>query len=770
MSQNPDQVVSLTIDGRTARVPRGTLLVEAAKSIGITVPVFCYHEKMKPVGACRMCLVEIEKMPKLQTACTTPVAEGQIVHTNSPKVIAAQRSVIEFLLTNHPLDCPICDKGGECPLQDNAFGWGVGTSRFEDAKRHFLKPIDLSPEIKLDRERCIMCLRCVRFEKEIAGGESLVVVSRGSGSEIGTAPGRVFDSPFSGNTIEICPVGALTSTQFRFRARIWDLQQVPSICDKCAVGCNLKLQVRTNQVLRLWSRENPDVDDSWLCDRGRFDYQYVNSPERLQQPLVRRDGMLKPATWVEALIAVRDGLRGVIERHGAGAVGGIASPRGTNEENYLFQKLFRAVLGSANVDHRTTPHPPRGRLPYDAATGSIAGLESTRAIVIVDADPLREQPIVDLRIKKAAGLGARIFVIGPDRIDLTRYGRWTRVGADAVAELLRAVQHVWMRDGLHATAFADARIEGIEALRHDVARFAPEAVAGSVGLSAADIEALAKELAAAGATTSPAPSLAILFRRDLTGQSDGAARVDLLAAISDLALLAGCIGQPSGGLYPLLTAANEQGCIDLGLAPGRLPGQRSTDDADGSADLESLWGARPPSEPGLSGAEMISGGVRGLYVIGHDPASDPASAAALDALEFLVVQDVFLTSTASRANVVLPGVTFAERDGTYTNLERRVQRLRSGIQPPGEARPDWEIVRDVANALGGSFDYSRPQDVMAEITLAAPMYRSITYDRIGDKGLQWPRGAGGRGSRTLYADDTRFTVGQNVSIPVGGGR
>jgi predicted molibdopterin-dependent oxidoreductase YjgC len=628
----------------------------------------------------------------------------------------------------------------------------------------------LSPEIKLDRERCIMCFRCVRFERELAGGESLVVVSRGSGSEIGVAPGRVFDSPFSGNTIEICPVGALTSTQFRFRARIWDLKQVPSVCDKCAVGCNLQLQVRTNQVLRLWSRENPDVDDSWLCDRGRFDYEYVNSPERLQQPLVRRDGTLQPATWTEALCAIREGLRGVIDRHGASGVGGIASPRGTNEENYLFQKAFRAVLGSANVDHRTTPHPPRGRLPFDAATGSIAGLETTKAIVIVDADPIREQPIIDLRIKKAAGLGARIFVIGPDRIDLASYGAWTQVDADAIPALLRAIQHVWLRDGLHAAAFAEERIDGLGALRHDLAAFSPEAVADALGLSAADIESLAKELADAGITTSPAPSLALLFRRDFSGQSRDAVRADLLAAVTDLVLLAGCVGQPSGGLYPLLNAANEQGCIDLGLAPGLLPGQRSSGDPDARAALESLWGARLPAGPGLSGSAMLAGRVRGLYIIGQDPASDPAGASALDALEFLVVQDVFLTATASRAHVVLPGVTFAERDGTCTNLERRVQRLQPGIAPPGDARPDWEIVRDVANALGGGFDYSRPQDVLAEITLAAPIYRGITYGRLGDKGLQWPRAAGGRGSRSLYADGTRFAVGQDSSIPVGGRR
>src|SRR6476660_7651838 len=267
----PSDSVTLTIDGQQLSAPKGTLLVEAARLIDLEIPIFCYHPKLKPVGACRMCLVQIEKLPRLQTACTTPVAADMIVHTTTPEVVAAQNGVLELLLANHPLDCPICDKGGECPLQDNTFTFGPGASRFSEEKRHKDKAYPLGERIVLDRERCIMCYRCVRFHQEITGDESLAALDRGSHTEIGTLPGESYDSIFSGNTVELCPVGALTSRQYRFKARPWDLVRTASVCSGCAVGCNVEVHSRTERVLRLVSNENPDVDGGWLCDRGRFD-------------------------------------------------------------------------------------------------------------------------------------------------------------------------------------------------------------------------------------------------------------------------------------------------------------------------------------------------------------------------------------------------------------------------------------------------------------------------------------------------------------------
>src|SRR5918997_1353437 len=339
-SPPPSDLVTLTIDGREVKVPNGTLIVEAAKTVGIEIPVFCYHPKLKPVGACRMCLVEIEKVPRLQTACTSPVSEGNVIHTTSANVIAAQNGVLELLLANHPLDCPICDKGGECPLQDNTFKYGLGVSRFTEEKRHLDKALPLSDRIVLDRERCIMCYRCTRFQAEIAGDEALAAIDRGGYSEIGVLEGETFDSPFSGNTIELCPVGALTSRQYRFRARPWDLQRTASTCAGCAVGCNLEIHARDGQILRLIGQDNREVNDGWLCDFGRWETLPPLPERRVIEPLVRSGGALVPATWPQAYERAAEVLR-------SGPAGLLASPSMSSEAIWVFADAMRAALPNA---------------------------------------------------------------------------------------------------------------------------------------------------------------------------------------------------------------------------------------------------------------------------------------------------------------------------------------------------------------------------------------------------------------------------------------
>ena len=360
--------INFLVDGVEVPAEDGTMLVDAAKHGDVEIPVFCYEPKLgHPVGACRMCLVEIEGIPKLQTACSTPVRDGMVVYTRTDRVKAAQEAVVEFLLVNHPLDCPVCDKGGECPLQDIAMGWGPGRSRVIDPKRHFQKPIPLSPLIKIDRERCILCYRCVRFSQEIAEDEQLQVLERGASSFIGTFNDRPYIAPFHGNIIELCPVGALTSDAYRFRARPWDIEDAGSICTLCPSQCNVILTVRDERVERVLARDNPEVDDGWLCDKGRFGYQMAESDQRIVQPLVRQGGELRPASWEQALEAAAAGLRGAGER-AAAIVGGQSS----NEEGYLAQRILRRALGSPHVDSRRrggAGKAPRrevgGRMPPD---------------------------------------------------------------------------------------------------------------------------------------------------------------------------------------------------------------------------------------------------------------------------------------------------------------------------------------------------------------------------------------------------------------------
>jgi NADH-quinone oxidoreductase subunit G len=388
----PDSV-TLTINGQQLTAPKGTLLVEAAKLVGLEIPIFCYHPKLKPVGACRMCLVQIEKLPRLQTACTTPVAADMIVHTNTPEVIAAQNGVIELLLANHPLDCPICDKGGECPLQDNAFSYGLGVSRFTEEKRHKEKAFPLGPQIVLDRERCIMCYRCVRFHQEIPGDEALAAVERGADSEIATLPGETYDSMFAGNTIELCPVGALTSRQYRFKARPWDLVRTPSICNGCAVGCNVEVHSRTESVLRLVARENGAVDDGWLCDRGRFETLPVEP--RLTRPMVRRDGPLRAVDWDEALARSAEVL-------GAGQAGVLASAGLSNEAMWVLQRLSARLPGALW-------RAGGGSWPVE---GKIQHLARCKSIVVVGLDVWNDLPILALWMRRAVTAGATLVVIG----------------------------------------------------------------------------------------------------------------------------------------------------------------------------------------------------------------------------------------------------------------------------------------------------------------------------------------------------------------------
>src|SRR4051812_13017586 len=409
MARPEPNLITFEIDGRQVRAPEGAMLVDAAKNGDVEIPYFCYEPKLgQPVGACRMCLVEIEGIPKLQTSCSTPVRDGMVVNTTSDRVKHAQNAIVEFLLVNHPLDCPVCDKGGECPLQDISYGWGPGRSRFIEPKRHFKKPLELSPLVAIDRERCILCYRCVRFSQEVAEDHQLVFLDRGDHTFVGTHDGRPYVAPFSGNIIELCPVGALTSSAYRFRARPWDIEGSGTICTMCPSQCNVELTVRDDaRVVRVLARDNEEVDDGWLCDKGRFGYQSFGSPERITAPLVRDGGFLREVSWERALSEAARALERSGERTAA-VVGGAA----TNEEGFLVQHLLRQGLGSGRVesgaaragDHARGLAPPR-------LSARVSDIDHAGAILVLDTELVDEAPILDLRVRKAVRRnGARLVV------------------------------------------------------------------------------------------------------------------------------------------------------------------------------------------------------------------------------------------------------------------------------------------------------------------------------------------------------------------------
>jgi NADH-quinone oxidoreductase subunit G len=414
MPRPEPRTITFTIDGLEVKAPENAMLVDAAKLGDVEIPVFCYEPKLgQPVGACRMCLVEIEGIPKLQTGCSTPVKDGMVVHTQTDRVKTAQQSVVEFLLINHPLDCPVCDKGGECPLQDITFGWGPGHSRFIEGKRHFVKPLELSPTIAIDRERCILCYRCARFSQEISEDHQLVLLERGAHSYISTFDGHPYVAPFSGNIVELCPVGALTSRPYRFRARPWDIEDAGSVCTLCPAQCNVTLTVRDERVLRVLARDHPEVDDGWLCDAGRFAYPALGGDrsretlasgshprfgQRITEPLIRDGGELRPVSWERALQTAAAGLSRAGERTGA-LVGGEA----TNEEGFLLARLLCEGLDSANLDSRragTLPLELHRALNDPTLQAKVSDLEFAHAVLILDADPMQDMPILDLRLRK----------------------------------------------------------------------------------------------------------------------------------------------------------------------------------------------------------------------------------------------------------------------------------------------------------------------------------------------------------------------------------
>ena len=707
--EKKDELIHLTIDDIPVAVPPGTLVWAAAKQIGLEIPIYCYHPKMPPLGACRMCFVEIEKMPKPpQTACTTPVSEGMIVHTKTDKVLKARKGTLEFLLINHPLDCPICDKGGECDLQDFTMRHGPGGTRFDQYKRHYNKPIPVSDRVMLDRERCILCQRCTRFSSEISMDNGLVMVSRGYKMEVGTAPDHAFDSIFSGNTVEICPVGALTASAYRFKARPWELKRIPSVCNNCSVGCNARIDVRVDKIMRLMSRENDEIDDGWLCDRGRWGFEFVNSPQRLRTPLIRRGGKLQPATWDEAFFYITSRLGEVIKKYGAKSVGGIGSTRTTNEEAYLFQKLLRDVIGTPHIDHHHGSFPG----PRDTFTGrpwmmtsSIADIEKASHIVLVASDPYSRQPILNLRIKKAMKAGAKIYIVHESETELDRLAvakiSIPQNGAGAAAKILLSSV---LRQETMKNPSEELRTR---MLKEDATIRGHEDAFGSEALT--QLRSLAHEIAESNG--------AIILYDEMATLAPGCS--DLAADLQALAEITGNIGHVGAGVGPLFEDANSLGARDMGVLPDALPGYK------------------PARETGMAYNEILnSPDIKALYVMGANPARHLEQKQLPSSIEFLIVQDIILTETAQQADVVLPAVTFAEKDGSMTNVDHHVQAIRHALRPLPGAKADWEILINMAHSLGKKWNYSSPEDVLLEIAADNPFYSGLDWDALGKQGVR----------------------------------
>jgi NADH-quinone oxidoreductase subunit G len=696
-------MVTFSIDGLEVTAPENVMLVDGAKYGDVEIPVFCYEPKLgAPVGACRMCLVEIEGIPKLQTACSTPVKDGMVVHTQTDRVRHAQEAVVEFLLINHPLDCPVCDKGGECPLQDISFGWGGGRSRFIEPKRHFVKPLALSPLIAIDRERCILCYRCVRFSQEISEDYQLILQERGAHTYVATFDGHPYVAPFSGNIVELCPVGALTSQPYRFRARPWDIEGAGSVCTLCPSQCNVNFTVRDERVLRVLARDNDGVDDGWLCDKGRFAYQAVHVDERITRPMVRDGGELRPVSWERALSEAASGLR-----RASGRVGAIAGGETTNEEGFLLQRIVRDGLASHDIDSRAAGGPSLGfqrALAAPALQATVHDLEFAHAVLVLDCEPVDDAPILDLRIRKGVrrrGVSLAIASSRPSSLDANARTR-TRFAPGAGEALLAAL------DAAFGVAAGEAR-------RDEVGRLAQAA-----GTDADGVHALADLLIGAG------EDVVILYgERLLAGpRADHAARA-LLNVAGRLKLTGAREGT---GLLCVPAGTNGRGLAEVGAVPHAGPG--FAEPAVAGRNAAQIAGAAATGELGA------------LYLLHSDPLRDLPHqelwTSALDAATTVVAHADFLTEgIREHATVVFPSESYAEKEGTITHPDGRLQRLRRSIAHQGETQAEWAILVEIARRLGLELDVPTGPVATALVAAAVPFYGGITHDEIGGKGVRW---------------------------------
>ncbi len=737
--------VKVTINGKEVEVEKGKTILDACKIAGIEVPTLCHHESLTPTGACRICVVEVEGARTLVPACSFVVTDGMKIFTDTQRVIAARKMVLELLLSAHPLDCLTCEKSGDCKLQDYAYKYGVKGDRFHGEKYNY--PIDdTNPFFIRDYNKCILCGRCVRVCEEVQGQSAIEFIYRGFSAKIGTP----FDGPlqdstcvFCGQCVNICPVGALVEKSRIGKGREWEFKKVKTVCSYCGVGCNLILHVKDGKIAKVTGDWESPVNKGRTCVKGKFGFDYVESEDRLKKPLIKEGGEFKETSWENALSIVEKRLKEIKEKYGPDSIGVLSSAKVTNEENYLAQKFARAAIGTNNVDHcarlchASTVAGLAAAFGSGAMTNSIDDIKEADCILVIGSNTTETHPVIALEVKEAVRkLGKKLIVCDPRRIELVDLADiWINQRPGTDVALINGMMNVIISENLYDKEFVETRTEGFLELKDCVSKYTPEYVEKITEVPKEKIIEAARMYASSKST--------ILYAMGITQHTTGTANVKSLA---NLAMLTGNIGKPGTGVNPLRGQNNVQGACDLGALPNVFPGyQRVTEDSI-REKFEKAWGVKLPKEVGLTVVEMmdalLDGRLKALYIVGENPAmSDPDLNHVREALkkaEFLVVQDIFMSETANYAHVVLPGVSFAEKDGTFTNTERRVQRVRKAIEPLGDSKPDWEILTELLNRFGIRSSYTHPSEIMDEIALLTPIYGGISYDRIEDVGLQWP--------------------------------
>ncbi|HHZ7120601.1 TPA: formate dehydrogenase subunit alpha [Enterococcus faecalis] len=743
------QTVTLSIDNQEVTVPKGTTILEAAKGLGVEIPTLCHLKELAPDGSCRMCVVEVEggRRGGLTTACTAHCQEDMVVATHSEKVADSRRFILDLLLSNHKLECFSCGKNGDCQLQQYALDYGIDATSFTEGKRMPCHQEDTSnPFFSYDPEKCIMCRRCARVCQLRQGRDVLSIANRGFETKMMPSYGQAFDQSICescGNCVSSCPTGALTAKDMK-EYRKWETQKIPTTCPHCGTGCQMNLLVKNNRLVGVEPLDGP-ANKNLLCVKGKFaSYKFVGSGDRLTEPLIKRNGIFEPASWEEALTLVSSKFNEIKAENGPDALAGFSCSRATNEDNYVFQKMVRAAFGTNNVDncarvcHSASVHGLAQTLGSGAMTNPIADItEDVDMILLVGSNPEEAHPVIGAQIRQAIQRGTQVVVIDPRKINLVKDSALhLQVQAGTNVAFANGMMHVILKEGLADRHFIEERTEGFSDLEKMVADYTPEKVAEICHIHPEDLIQAARMYAKA----EKAP---IIYCLGVTEHSTGTEGV---MSMSNLAMLVGKVGKPGCGVNPLRGQNNVQGACDMGCMPYDFPGYQKVNNPEVIDKFEKAWHVPLNRNTGLTSTKVLpaatAGNVKGLYIFGEDPiVTDPDTGhvrQALESLDFLVVQELFMTETAAYADVVLPGISYAEKDGTFTNTERRVQRVRKAVEPRGQAREDYEIFCEVMTRMGYPCAYESAKEIMKEISAVTPSFGGINYERLEKESLQWP--------------------------------
>lgn len=765
-------MLNIRINGIELEVSEGTTVLEAAQGAGLDIPNLCHDKELSTFGGCRICVVEVEGARNLMAACSTEVWDGMEIETESEKVVKTRKDILNLMLANHPQDCMTCEKNGECRLQDYCYRYGVKESKFDGDKMRF-EIDDLNPVLFRDQNKCILCGKCVRVCKEIQCTTAVEFIGRGFDTKIGTG----FDQPIDhkncrlcGQCISVCPTGALLNKQL-MGSRPWEIEKVRTTCPFCGTGCNFDLNVKDGKVVGVTPNPDSPVNGRSLCVKGRFHIDMINSEKRVTRPLIKRDGVFVESSWEEALSLVVEKVKEISSKYGPDSLTGLSSARCVNEDNYVFQKMMRLGMGTNNVDHcARTCHAPTvaglaTTLGNGAMTNSIGEVVGNDVLFIIGCNATEAHPIIGNKMKQAKRRGAKLIVVDPRRTELAEIADyWLPLNSGTDAALVNGLMNIIIENGWHDTEYIESRCEGFENMWETVKGYSPEKVEAITGIPAEKLYEVAK-------LYSKTEKAGIYYTLGITEHVTGTANVMNLA---NLAMITGHLGIENAGINPLRGQNNVQGSCDMGALPNNFPGYADVTNPKQLDFFERFWGAKLRPEKGLRIPEMIDGAVEGkvkfMYVMGEDPVlTDPDAnhiKKALENMEFLVVQDLFVTEIGKFADVILPAACYAEKDGTFTNTERRVQRVRKAVDAPGECRLDWEILSDIARRLGASgFDYSCAEDIFEEIRQTIPSYAGMTYDRIDRNGIQWPCPTVEHPG-TLYLHKGTFSRGRGLMLPV----